>query len=48
MALRGVCKRGTPIAVQLPGGTLTVGVGEDDTLTLTGPAETVFEGVVEV
>ena len=48
MALRGVCKRGTPITVQLPGGTLTVCVGEDDTLTLMGPAETVFEGIVEV
>ena len=48
MTLRGVCMRGTPIAVQLPGGTLTVCVGEDDTLTLTGPAETVFEGTVEV
>ena len=48
MVLRGVCKRGTTIAVHLPGGPLTVCVGNDDTVTLTGPAETVFEGEIMI
>lgn len=46
--LRGICPRETPIDVRLPGGTLTVRVLQDDTVLLTGPAETVFDGYVEV
>lgn len=44
MVLRGLCPRKAPLTVQLPGGALTVCVTTNDTLTLTGPAETVFEG----
>ena len=46
MVLRGLCPRKTPIEIDLPGGTLTVRAAPDDTLTLTGPAETVFEGKI--
>lgn len=46
--LRGYCPRGTSIEVHLPGGALTVQVLQDDTVLLTGPAETVFWGSVEV
>ena len=41
---KGYCKAGTPIAVQLDGGTLHVRVDADGMVTMTGPAETVFEG----
>lgn len=46
MILRDLCPRSTPIEAALPGGTLTVRAAPDDTLTLTGPAETVFEGKI--
>ncbi len=48
MVLRGLCRRGAPIAVTVPGGTLTVQVQPDDTVLLTGPAETAFAGSVTV
>ncbi len=48
LTLRGICPRNTAITVHLPGGDLTVCVAKDDTLTLTGPAETVFEGKIEL
>lgn len=48
MALRGICARETPITVQLPGGALTVCAANDDTITLTGPAKTVYEGRIEL
>ena len=48
MVLRGVCKRQTAITVHLPGGVLAVCAGTDDTVTLTGPAETVFEGEIVI
>lgn len=48
MTLRGICLRDTPVTVQLPGGDLTVCVAKDDTLTLTGPAKTVFEGKITI
>ena len=48
MVLRGLCRRGAPIAVTLPGGTLTVRVQPDDTVLLTGPAQTAFHGWAEV
>ena len=48
LTLRGICPRNTAITVHLPGGDLTVCVANDDTLTLTGPAETVFEGKITI
>ena len=48
LTLRGICPRDTPVTVQLPGGDLTVCVANDDTLTLIGPAETVFEGKITI
>lgn len=46
--LQGYCPRQTPVAVALPGGTLSVQILPDDTVLLTGPAETVYEGVMEI
>lgn len=48
MVLRGTAPRGTPIDVQLLGGTLSITVGEDDEVLMTGPAETAFTGIVTV
>lgn len=45
--VRGMCPREKPVDVVLPGGTLQVCVLQDDTVLLTGPAETVYEGVAE-
>jgi diaminopimelate epimerase len=41
---KGLCKPNVPIAVHLDGGTLHITVGEDGSVTMTGPAETVYEG----
>ncbi len=46
--LRGACPRQAEIEVAQPGGTLQVQVLADDTVLLTGPALTVFEGTVEI
>lgn len=46
--LQGNCPRQTPVTVTLPGGTLTVQILPDETVLLTGPAETVYEGVLEI
>ena len=48
MVLQGICRRCTPIEVQLPGGVLTVCISPDDTVQLTGDAVTVFTGEVTV
>lgn len=45
--VRGLCQREKPVDVVLPGGTLQVCVLNDDTVLLTGPAETVYEGTLE-
>lgn len=45
--VRGLCRREKPVDVVLPGGTLQVCVLNDDTVLLTGPAETVYEGKIE-
>lgn len=45
--VRGLCPREKPVDVMLPGGTLQVCVLQDDTVLLTGPAETVYEGKIE-
>ncbi len=41
--LKKHCDRGVPISVVLDGGTLCVQVAADDMVTMTGPAETVYE-----
>ncbi|MBO7375768.1 MAG: diaminopimelate epimerase [Clostridia bacterium] len=45
---RGYIRPGTPVSVILDGGRLTVAAREDGETVLTGPAETVYEGTVEV
>lgn len=40
----GYAEYGKPVSVILDGGTLTVTVTEDNKITMTGPAETVYEG----
>lgn len=46
--LRGCCPREQEVSVTLPGGTLEVQVLADDTVLLTGPAQTVFDGTVDL
>ena len=41
---RGICKCGAPVSVQLDGGVLQISVDTDGNITMTGPAETVYEG----
>lgn len=48
LVLHGACPRAAEIEVAQPGGTLQVQVLADDTVLLTGPAYTVFEGTVEI
>ncbi len=44
----GLCRYNTDIAVVLDGGTLTINIGEDNTVTMTGPARISFEGEVKI
>ena len=44
---RGLCDAGTPIRVVLDGGTLQICVSTDGSVTMTGPAKTVYEGETE-
>ena len=44
----GFCPADTPITVRLDGGALTITVGSDYTVTMTGPAETVYEGETDL
>ncbi len=48
MVEQGICKPDTDVQVQLLGGTLTIRVMKDKTIWMTGPAETVFEGIAEL
>ena len=48
LVLRGDCPREEEIEVTQPGGRLQVQVLADDTVLLTGPAQTVFAGTVEI
>ena len=48
LVLRGVCPRGTPVAVELLGGTLQITVLDDDRVRMAGPAEVAFTGTAEV
>ena len=41
---RGFCRPDTPVKVLLDGGSLRISVGTDGEVTMTGPAETVYEG----
>ncbi|MBQ8358131.1 MAG: diaminopimelate epimerase [Clostridia bacterium] len=41
---KGFCPYGTPISVHLDGGTLKIEVATNGTVTMTGPAEFVYEG----
>ena len=41
---KGFCPPGTPITVRLDGGPLEITVAEGGEVTMTGPAETVYEG----
>lgn len=38
------CDRNTPVSVHLDGGTLKIHIASDNTVTMTGPAETIYEG----
>ena len=42
------CRCDTPISVHLDGGTLKIQVSYDNTVIMTGPAETVYEGETEL
>ena len=48
LVLQGQCSREQEIEVRLPGGVLSVRILADDTVLLTGPAQTVFAGEVDV
>ena len=43
----GYCKPETPVTVRLDGGLLEITVGEDYSVIMSGPAETVYEGDYE-
>lgn len=45
---KGFCKYNTEIKVQLDGGTLNIIIADDHTVTMTGPATTVYEGETEI
>ncbi len=45
-ARKNLCSRNTPITVHLDGGTLIVRIDNQDSLLMTGPAETVYEGEI--
>ena len=45
---RGYCLKDEPITVILDGGTLEITVGSDWSITMEGPAETVYEGETEI
>ncbi len=44
----GICRPGTPVSVRLVGGELAVTVDGDFSVTMTGPAVKVYEGVYEI
>ena len=41
---KGFCRTGEPVRVEVDGGTLTITVREDSSVTMNGPAVTVYEG----
>ena len=44
MVEEGICQRETDVQVQLLGGVLTIRIGTDGSVLMTGPAQTVYEG----
>lgn len=48
MVEEGICCRETDVSVKLLGGTLVIRISEDNSILMTGPAVTVYEGVVNV
>lgn len=45
---KGFCSYDTTISVRLDGGTLSISISPENTVTMTGPAETVYEGDTEL
>ena len=45
---KGLCLFGEAVTVYLDGGDLQISIGEDFAVTMTGPAETVYEGEVQL
>ena len=45
---KNICERKTPIFVHLDGGTLKIEVDYDNTMTMTGSANTIYEGETEI
>lgn len=45
---KNICARETPISVHLDGGILKIQVDYDNTVTMTGPANTVYEGETDI
>ncbi len=45
---RGLCDYDRPVSVHLDGGVLDISVSRNNRLTMTGPAETVFEGETDL
>ena len=45
---KSICKREKQISVYLDGGTLKIQIDNDDTVMMTGPAETVYEGETDI
>ncbi len=44
----GICRKDAPVTVALDGGELEISVSKDFDITMTGPAETVYEGEAEI
>ena len=42
------CDYDTPVSVHLDGGTLKIQISHDDNVTMTGPAETIYEGETDL
>ncbi|MBR6916949.1 MAG: diaminopimelate epimerase [Clostridia bacterium] len=45
---KGICPANTPVSVELDGGELHVTVSDDFSVTMTGPAKTVYEGEADI
>ncbi len=48
MVEQGICQRETDVAVECVGGVLSIRIAATGEIYMTGPAETVYEGVIEV
>ncbi|MBQ9414456.1 MAG: diaminopimelate epimerase [Clostridia bacterium] len=47
-AAKGLCEYGTPVTVTLDGGNLSIAVSNENNVTMTGPAEIVYEGEMAI